>query len=85
MLPISLIRQTVICFDDYDDIPIVSEDNQWLENFTLEYLKANMIAGNIVSAQTEQIVSDGVSALLGRFVCTEMIGQIQYEQKQLKD
>lgn len=84
VLPISLIRETVISYENAEQLPIVSEEEQWLEDFSQTYLKASMIAGDVVSAQTELIPGEGFSSLRGRFACIEMIGQIKYEQMLLK-
>lgn len=84
-LPISLIRQTIICYADTEQVAITTEDNTWLEEFSKAYLKESMIAGNIVSAQTELIDADGFTCLRGHFACIEMIGQLKYEQMLLKD
>ncbi len=83
-LPISLIRETVISYASAEQLPIVSEEEQWLADFSQAYLRTTMIAGDVVSAQTEWIHGDGFSCLRGRFACMEMIGQVKYEQMLLK-
>lgn len=84
VLPVSLICQTDISYHCADQLPIVAEEEQWLEDFSKMYLKTSMIAGNVVSSKTELIHEEAFSCLRGRFACIEMIGQVKYEQMLLK-
>jgi len=84
-LPISIIRETVISYENAEQIPIITEEEQWLEYVSQTYLKSSMIAGKVVSAQTELIRGDGFSCLRGLYACIEMIGEVRYEQMLLKD
>ena len=79
-LPIALVKQTSYYYEETTDTTASADANQWLDSFAQAYLQKNMIAGEIISAQTEIIESQDVSQLKGKYACVEMIGQIKYEQ-----
>lgn len=85
MLPVSLIQETIIYYDNAERVPVDAEEPLWLEAYSQCYLKKTMIAGDIVSAQTERVENEALWVLRGQFACMEMIGQIKYEQTLLKD
>lgn len=84
-LPIALIRITYIYYDPAEQLPIDSDMPQWLEDFSVSYLKKTMVAGEVISSQSALIFEDDYSCLRGRFACIEMIGQVKHEQTLLKD
>lgn len=84
-LPISIVKTTYIYYDTADQMPSASDAPQWIEDYSVSYLKSIMIAGNVISAQTELAFDEGFTRLRGRFACEEMIGRIKYEQKLLKE
>ena len=83
-LPISLVQETVIHYDTASQLPSAVEEERWLNDYSEVYLRSSMIAGDVVSAETELICEDGFSLLRGRYACIEMIGQVKYEQMLLK-
>ncbi len=81
-LPISLIKITNRYYEQVTD---ASPHTDWLNDFSLTYLKKTMIAGDIVSSQSQIVKDEGVICLRGKFACIEMIGQTKFEQRLLKD
>ncbi len=77
-LPIALVCETVIDNDFTDCEP--SEEYDWLETETVDYLRSQMIAGKILDQRIELQAMDDVYCLRGRFSCLEMIGQIKNEE-----
>jgi sporulation protein YqfD len=84
-LPISLIKITNVQYSVAPEEPSDIGDGVWLEEFSREYLMKSMVAGKVISTQSDIVLDDKTTCLRGRFVCLEMIGQIMNEQKLLKD
>ena len=68
---------------DYDySAMCVSADE--LESFAQQtaqrYLLSQMISGKILHAYTVTEEQENVCVLTGRYVCSEMIGRVQYEE-----
>ncbi len=81
-LPVALIKKTVYI---YDDTAGTAANDDWLYSFAEDYIKKQMVAGEIVSTQAGIEAIDGASYLYGRYACMEMIGRVKYEQTILKD
>lgn len=79
-LPVAIIKQTILYYDESNDMTTVSNTAEWLEDFARDHLRDTMIAGQIISAQTEIKQDTEISCLYGKFVCSEIIGQAKYEQ-----
>ena len=79
-LPVALVKQTTFYYEEGADTTTSTDNQQWLHSFAQAYLQRNMIAGEIVSAQTEFAQAQDICKLNGRYACVEMIGQIKYEQ-----
>lgn len=79
-LPIAFVKQTSFYYEENADTTTSADTQQWLNTFAQAYLKKNMIAGEIISAQTELTQTQDVCRLNGKYACVEMIGQIKYEQ-----
>lgn len=83
LLPIVLVKESLCNYDT-----TVNQENfnnkQWLAIFSEEYLHSTMIAGNIVSSDTQVSTIDSATVLLGKYVCLEMIGQVKYEQMMIE-
>lgn len=79
-LPIALVKQTSYYYEEIKSTAASADTNKWLNSFAQAYLQKKMIAGEIISAQTEMIDSQDVYRLKGQYACVEMIGQIKYEQ-----
>lgn len=83
-LPVAIIKETVSCYAESNKMQTIS-DNTWLADFANNYLQGTMIAGEVLSGQTEVNAIDDGSYLYGKYACMEMIGQVKYEQTLLKD
>ena len=74
------------CVDQYDSYKIqksmISENNAQfqLQVFSDDYLRREMVAGQILQKQHQLSVSDGLYMLESEYLCTEMIGREQREQ-----
>ena len=79
-LPVALVKQTTFYYEEGADTTTSTDNQQWLHSFAQAYLLRNMIAGEIVYAQTEFAQAQDICKLNGRYACVEMIGQIKYEQ-----
>ncbi len=79
-LPIALVKQTSYYYEEVEDAIASADAQQWLSSFAESYLQRNMIAGKILSAQTEVVQTQEACRLMGNYACEEMIGQIKYEQ-----
>lgn len=79
-LPIALVKQTSFYYEENADTTTDADAQQWLNSFAQAYLQKNMIAGEIISAQTEFAQTQDICRLNGKYACVEMIGQIKYEQ-----
>lgn len=84
-LPISLIKTTSVYYEEVDCKTLSPEYGQWLEDFSVAYIKRTMVAGSVISAESTLMNANGISSLQGRYTCIEMIGQVKYEQTLLKD
>lgn len=84
-LPIALIKERQIVYAPIKDATTVTQDTNWIEDYVKSHLQSVMIAGTIVSAETQIETQADVNSLQGKYVCLEMIGQVKYEQTILKD
>ncbi len=80
LLPIAIVKETMIYFHQSSEATVSSNWNEWIANYAESYLQSTMIAGEIVSAQTDLETTDTACTLYGKYACVEMIGQIKYEQ-----
>jgi len=79
-LPIALVKQTTVYYEENMDTAASVDIQQWLNIFAQVYLQKNMIAGEILSSQTELSQTQEFCCLNGKYACVEMIGQVKYEQ-----
>ncbi len=84
-LPIAVIKETVTTYKETNDTPAEAESMDWLADFAQSYLRRSMVAGEIISAETDTNAIDSAHYLYGKYACTEMIGQVKYEQTFTKD
>ena len=78
-LPFAVIRER--CF--YYSLESTAPDEnayQWLQDYSARYLKSQMIAGEILSADQELHFTDTICILQGKYHCREMIGRVRYEE-----
>ena len=54
--------------------------NVWVIDFSEKYIKDHMIAGQIISSDHNLISEVGCLRLSGKYICSEMIGQIKSEE-----
>ena len=84
-LPIAVVKETVIYYEERKEKPAVSEKEEWLLDFSETYLKNTMVSGQIISAETQMNPTEDACYFFGKYTCTEMIGEIRYEQTIPKD
>ena len=80
VLPIAIVRQTNYYFDAFQEMQTLQDQQDWLADFATSYLQSTMIAGEILSAQTEMDSAEDACRLYGKYACMEMIGQVKHEQ-----
>ena len=76
-LPIALVTEEWQSYEIYED---EQDSCDWLEQAGLEYLKAQMISGQVLSHSSIIHVADRVCCMNGRYTCLEMIGQVKKEE-----
>ena len=79
-LPIAIVKETLLFYEDSRDINAMTDWENWLTDFAKTHLKNTMIAGEIISAQTEINPLNDFCYLYGKYACMEIIGQNKYEQ-----
>ena len=76
ILPIRLIEERFVI----DDGVFMEVNPSWLEKSGRDYLKSQMVAGKIISEDVQITQLDGITTFEANYSCTEMIGQIKYEE-----
>lgn len=84
-LPIAIVRESEICYNEIGGELPVSDGGEWLNEFANDHLKNMMVSGEIISADAEVTLDAGVFCLQGRYACMEMIGRTKYEEFIPKD
>ena len=72
----------------YDQVVTQSMDDasfDWLPQFSRDYLKSQMIAGEILKEEIAYSVFDNACLLAGIYACHEMIGQVKNEEIMLRN
>ena len=83
-LPIAVIKERLLFYTN--DTTCTDTDNaNWLCESAKSYLQTEMLAGQVLSENTQQEIGDDMYYFWGKYVCIEMIGQVKYEQTILKD
>jgi len=81
-LPFAIITEWIF---KYETAPFQqTSSEQWLENYTLSYLKSQMIAGQVLQARTSYFEDGVLCRMHGQYICLEMIGQSKEEEIFLK-
>ena len=75
-LPICLVEEQQI---NYESTPH-EIDLQWMAESCRQHLKSQMIAGRIISENLQTTRSTDMVTCVGKYFCTEMIGQIKLEE-----
>ena len=84
-LPVAIIKERFLFYDNATPVTPTTDGNDWLTAFAQDHLKKAMIAGEIVSSETDISSTEDACYLSGKYACIEMIGQVKPEQTTLKD
>ena len=84
-LPIGIVCEIQISYDPDDCVVTERENMLWLKSAARNYLIGQMIAGKIVEDSELLQFNEGTYVLSGKYVCIEMIGQVQREEIITKD
>ena len=76
-LPVALICEQEDC---YAEAPVETPAFDWVEDYCREYLKGQMIAGEILGETLSQDPQQSFYKLTGRYSCKEMIGYERNEE-----
>jgi sporulation protein YqfD len=76
-LPVSLIKETVIFYNDAPEDCEICEEN--LSELAVRYIRESMISGEILGAHETMYKEEGLYRLTGTYLCDEMIGKLQNE------
>ena len=79
-LPVAFITEQVYHYENAEQDSVSTVENNWLDVYAQKYLKEQMIAGQIVSAESEIIAEESVCRLKGQYACIEQIGKTRPEQ-----
>ena len=77
VLPVAWITEEIYAFRTYEHIV---EDVSWLADFSASYLQTEMIAGQIISEDTDVAVDGERASFSGEYDCIEMIGKRKIEE-----
>ena len=79
ILPVTVIKENI---SYYDFVQFQEKDNteDWLVSFAEKYLYSDMIAGNIISKDSEFFFTEDAVVFVGKYACVEMIGKVKNEQ-----
>ena len=78
-LPIALLSEQQL-FYNVDSYEETREATSWLENYAQSYLFNQMLAGQILSAETTTEEIDNACVFYGKYDCLEMIGRVRSEE-----
>lgn len=78
-LPVSVIK---VCYDVHDTCceQVDLEGFDWVKDYAKYYLRAGMLAGQILGESLQVEVRNGAYILHGEYACHEMIGQVKHEE-----
>ena len=79
-LPIGLARDSYTECEAWDVSVEETEAQGRMQRYAEQYVQRQMIAGTIDSGMTVLTQKPGVLCLTGKYICTEMIGKVQWEQ-----
>lgn len=79
-LPLAIINETVTAYEITPYTSAVSDSGDWLADFTKSHLLDTMVAGEIISDETEIDLLEDAFYLYGKYTCMEMIGRTKVEQ-----
>ena len=79
-LPIGLVREQHIFTDLEQPASLAGKSGDWVWDYIEEYLRSQMIAGQILQVNCSANYTPGIFILSGNISCVEMIGRIQTEE-----
>lgn len=79
-LPVALIRETQTSYVPGSYVRADTDAFSWMEDYSQDYLSGQMIAGKILSCESNLAVEGGICTLSGNYFCLEMIGKVHNEE-----
>ena len=79
-MPLGIIEETLKYCTTQESQRTDSSELAWMEGYMLQHLKNQMIAGNIKHSEFSGNFTNGVYRLVGKFLCTEAIGNKHSEE-----
>lgn len=79
LLPVSLIKETVISYDRSDASAMELDAGNLLESYSESYLLSQMVAGTVKDKTLQITETATCTTLKGQYVCSEMIGRQKIE------
>ncbi len=79
-LPVSIVKETVIYYEASEQTLTQEDAASNLSLFAKNYLKENMVAGEILNAEESLSQNEGTFCLDGVYNCHEMIARIRQEE-----
>ena len=78
-LPVCVVK---ICYTVHDTCyePVDLETFDWVKDYAKNYLRSDMLAGQILGESLQVEKRNGAYILRGEYACHEMIGQVKYEE-----
>ena len=83
--PVCVIVETSYYYEIKKESATSSFSKEWLEQYAEDYLRGQMVAGQILSQVTKAEPIDNAHYLYGKYACLEMIGKQKYEDTLPKD
>ena len=77
-LPVAIRTEYITYYETEENI-LAEESMHWLQSYSSDYTKQQMIAGKILSGTFTTELTDDLYTLQGDFTCNEMIGSITNE------
>lgn len=79
-LPLSLIQETAYLYETEEHVLSDMSEFFWMAESAEGYLQSSMVAGSILSRNTQGEFADQTFFLKGTYLCEEMIGQVRIEE-----
>lgn len=79
-LPVSLIKVQISDYELIQDTLAEEASFRWVSGHSRDYLIKQMTSGRIVGSEESIQIANGLCLFEGKYVCSEMIGQVQSEE-----
>lgn len=79
-LPIAVVRESQIYYDVLTEATAQADDYTWLESAASNYLRKQMIAGEILNSDIQVQINEDFCVMHGTYACIEMIGKEKNEE-----